>query len=319
MNNYMKWGNHIRVRRRRIKKFFRIFLITIMLLVGLAYYFNYSSASTIVEDIRANRTAKQKQAIIQTNLTNYLKTVTKDGTASVSFYNLGGNSKSSDVDTKLYQEGSLETESNASDVRIAASTYKLYLAAYLMNQKSNGDFDWTEENIDGFSRMIINSENDFSENQIDKYGADKLSAFNKEQGWYPEVFQSGQSAHTTSHSLQLLLQDLESGTGAFKNSDDQTKILDMMSKQIYRNGIPTGAAEANPGTTVQDKVGFLDDTNNDAAIVTLPNGQKYILVIMTNGHNQSNLSGFPRIAEITKNIQKIVYGSDAGTKVNNYS
>ena len=289
-----------------------------VLVAGLSYYFNNSSASTIVEDIKADQTAKKKQKIIKTNLTNYLNSVTKDGTASVSFYNLGGNSSANKIDTRLYQKGSLEVESNASDVRTAASTYKLYLAAYLMNQKSNGNFSWTSDNMDGFSKMIINSENDFSEGQIDKYGAAKLSNFAKKQGWYPEVFQEGQAAHTTSHSLQLLLEDLEAGTGAFQNSNDQAKILSMMGNQIYRSGIPTGANEADNGTTVQDKVGFLDDTNNDAGIVTLPNGQKYILVVMTNGHKQSGLSGFSRIAEITKNVQKIVYGSDAGTRIVNY-
>jgi len=290
----------------------------VVLVAGLSYYFNNSSASTIVEDIKADQIAKKKQKIIKTNLTNYLKSVTKDGTASVSFYNLGGNSSANKIDTRLYQKGSLEVQSNASDVRTAASTYKLYLAAYLMNQKSNGNFSWTSDNMDGFSKMIINSENDFSEGQIDKYGATKLSNFAKKQGWYPEVFQEGQAAHTTSHSLQLLLEDLEAGTGAFQNSDDQAKILSMMGNQIYRSGIPTGANEADNGTTVQDKVGFLDDTNNDAGIVTLPNGQKYILVVMTNGHKQSGLSGFSRIAEITKNVQKIVYGSDAGTRIVNY-
>jgi hypothetical protein len=127
-----------------------------------------------------------------------------------------------------------------------------------------------------------------------------LNTFNKSQGWYPAVFQTGEGVQTTSYSLQLLLKDLEAGTGAFQNKSDQAKILNLMGKQVYRTGIPTGAAEANAGTTVQDKVGFLDDTNNDAAIVTLPNGQKYILVIMTNGHNQSGFSGFPRIAEIAK-------------------
>lgn len=289
-----------------------------VLVAGLSYYFNNSSASTIVEDIKADQIAKKKQKIIKTNLTNYLKSVTKDGTASVSFYNLGGNSSANKIDTRLYQKGSLEVQSNASDVRTAASTYKLYLAAYLMNQKSNGNFSWTSDNMDGFSKMIINSENDFSEGQIDKYGATKLSNFAKKQGWYPEVFQEGQAAHTTSHSLQLLLEDLEAGTGAFQNSDDQAKILSMMGNQIYRSGIPTGANEADNGATVQDKVGFLDDTNNDAGIVTLPNGQKYILVVMTNGHKQSGLSGFSRIAEITKNVQKIVYGADAGTRIVNY-
>jgi len=247
--------------------------------------------------------------------------VTKDGTASVSFYNLGatsGSSTSNRTDAKLYQKGSLEVESNASEVRTAASTYKLYLAAYLMNQKLHGNFSWTDENLDGFSKMIVNSENDFSEAEVAKYGATALSNFAKKQGWYSSVFQEGQAASTTSHSLQLLLEDLESGSGAFQNSSDQKKILNLMGRQVYRSGIPTGANEADTGTTVQDKVGFLDDTNNDAAIVTLPNGQKYILVIMTNGHNQSGLSGFSRIAEITKNVQKIVYGSDAGSKIVKY-
>jgi len=248
--------------------------------------------------------------------------VTKDGTASVSFYNLGatdGSSVSNRTDTKLYEKGSLEVESKASTVRTAASTYKLYLAGYLMDQKQHGNFSWTSDNEDGFSRMIVNSDNDFSEDQISKYGLNALSEFAKEQGWYAPVFQADKAAQTTSYGLQLLLEDLEAGTGAFKNASDQAKILDLMGKQVYRSGIPAGAGEADAGTVVQDKVGFLDDTNNDAAIVTLPNGQKYILVIMTNGHKQSGLSGFPRIAEITKNIQKIVYGSDAGTKIVKYS
>ncbi|WP_334341654.1 serine hydrolase [Companilactobacillus sp. HBUAS56275] len=297
-------------------------IATIVIIGGLSYLFNNSSASTIIENFRTTQAIKKKQKIIKTNLTNYLNTVTKDGTVSVSFYNLGaesGSSAASSKYAKLYQAGSLETESNAHAVKTAASTYKLYLTAYLMNQKQNGDFSWTAENTDAFSKMIVNSENDFAEAQLEKYGASTISSFIKKQGWYPSVFQEGQAAKTTSYSLQLLLKDLATGNGVFENKSDQTKILDLMGQQIYRTGIPTGANAANAGTTVQDKVGFLNDTNNDAGIVTLPNGQRYILVVMTNGHNQSGLSGFSRIAEITKNVQKIVYGSDAGTKIENYS
>lgn len=293
-----------------------------MIIGGLSYLFNNSSASTIIEDFKTTQAIKKKQKIIKTNLTNYLNTVTKDGTVSVSFYNLGAESGSSAANSKyakLYQAGSLETESNAHAVKTAASTYKLYLTAYLMNQKQNGDFSWTAENTDAFSKMIVNSENDFAEAQLEKYGASTISSFIKKQGWYPSVFQEGQAAKTTSYSLQLLLKDLATGNGVFENKSDQTKILNLMGQQIYRTGIPTGANAANAGTTVQDKVGFLNDTNNDAGIVTLPNGQRYILVVMTNGHNQSGLSGFSRIAEITKNVQKIVYGSDAGTKIKSYS
>lgn len=292
-----------------------------IVVAGLSYYFNNSYASSGNDNEKTNQVIKKKQKIIKTNLTNYLNSVTKDGTASVSFYNLGaveGSSSADDKEAKLYQKGSLEVESNAKAVNISASTYKLYIAAFLMNQKLQGAFSWTDENEDGFERMIVNSDNDFSEQQIVNYGASALSNFTQSQGWYPNVFQDGQATQTTSYSLQLLLEDLASGSGAFQNKSDRKKILKWMGEQNYRTGIPTGAAAADAGTTVQDKVGFLDDVNNDAGIVTLPNGQRYILVIMTHGHNQSNLSGFPRIAKIAKNVQEIVYGADAGKQLNNY-
>lgn len=295
--------------------------MVVLLAGGLGYYFNNSYASSGNDNAKTNQVIKKKQRIIKHNLTSYLNSVTEDGTASVSFYNLGATEDSDAADGKyadVYKKGSLQVEANAHTAQTAASTYKLYIAAFLMNQKLNGNFSWTDSNVDGFNRMIVESANDFSENQIDIYGADILNEFAGNQGWYSGVFQSGQGTLTTSYSLQLLLQDLESGTGVFKNKSDQAKILKLMGKQIYRDGIPAGAAAADAGTTVQDKVGFLDDVNNDAGIVTMPDGQKYILVILTNGHNQSKFSGFPRIAKITKNVQQIVYGSDAGTKIVNY-
>ncbi|WP_236585154.1 serine hydrolase [Companilactobacillus farciminis] len=292
-----------------------------LLVAGFSYYHNNSQASTNSNDnSKVTKAIKKKRKIIKTNLTNYLNTVTADGTASVSFYNLGNDDSNSNSEyNQVYQDGSLEVESNASTVKTAASTYKLYLSAFLMGQKQNGNFSWTSDNNTGFTKMIVNSENDFAEEQIDNYGADTISSYLKQQGYYDNVFEDGQAAQTTSYSLELLLRDLANGTGSFENSSDQQKLLNLMGKQIYRTGIPTGVAQANSKTTVQDKVGFLDDTNNDAAIVTLPNGQKYVLVIMTNGHNQSGLSGFSRIAEIAKNVQKIVYGKNAGEKIVNYS
>ncbi|WP_240704423.1 serine hydrolase [Companilactobacillus zhachilii] len=299
----------------------RILLLVVVLVAGLGYYFNNSYASGGNDNAKTDQVIKSKQRIIKHNLTSYLNSVTKDGTASVSFYNLGAVDGSDAADNKyakVYQKGSLEVESNAHTAKTAASTYKLYLAAYLMSQKQNGNFSWTTDNETGFEKMIVNSENDYAEEQINNYGADELNAFNANQNWYTGVFQAGQGTLTTSYSLQLLLEDLAEGKGAFENKGDRAKILNWMGKQIYRTGIPTGATAADAGTTVQDKVGFLDDTNNDAGIVTLPNGERYILVILTNGHKQSGFSGFKRIAEITKNVQKIVYGSDAGTKIVNY-
>lgn len=81
-----------------------------------------------------------------------------------------------------------------------------------------------------------------------------------------------------------------------------------------RDGIPAGVASVCSGATVQDKVGFLNDTNSDAAIVTLPSGQRYVLVILTHGRGQTTLD-FSRIKAIAAKVQTIVYGQNAGESV----
>ncbi|MFD0898410.1 serine hydrolase [Loigolactobacillus binensis] len=254
---------------------------------------------------------KRRQKTIKQNLTAYLKTVTKDKTVSVSFYNLGAQLNSPAANSEyadVYREGALQVEANANTPEVSASTYKLFITAYLMAQKSKGNFAWTNLTEDGFYRMIVNSENDFAEQELVHYSLAAINQFIKHQNWYAPVFSNNRAATTTSHSLQLLLEDLAKGQGAFTNHADRKKILKLMGEQKYRTGIPTGVAAATAKTTVADKVGFLNDTNNDAGIVTLPNGQRYILVIMTHGHKQSGLSGFPRIAKIAKQVQTIVYG-----------
>lgn len=296
-----------------------VLLITLV----LVWVQHFKNNATNAQSSQVNNSSiAKKRKIIKTNLTNYLNSVTKDGTVSVSFYSLGakaGSTAASGATAKLYQKGSLQVESNAHTAQTAASTYKLFITAYLMQQKLQGNFTWTTSNTDGFYRMIVNSENDFAEDELANYGKTAINKFITGQGWYSPVFQDGVDAQTTSYSLQLLLEQLDAGTGPFKNSSDRAKILTLMGKQVYRTGIPTGVNEADKGTTVTDKVGFLDDTNNDAGIVTMPNGEKYILVIMTHGHNQSGFSGFPKIAKIAKKVQTIVYGQNAGQKIESYN
>ena len=258
----------------------------------------------------SHKRVQTKQQQIKTELKTYLKTVTADGTVAVSFYNLTPRSGSSAAQAKnaaVYQAGDLAVDQSGDKKWVAASTFKLYIAAYLFQQQKQGHYQWTTNRSDGFKRMIVNSENDFADRTLTSAGLDKVNNFVSRQGWYVN-FTKGQAAITTSNSLVKVLQALDAGSGPFTNNANQKLLLGYMSKQIYRTGIPTGAAKALPKTTVTDKVGFLDDTNNDAGIVTLPSGQRYILVIMTNGHDQSSLSGFPRIAKITKRVQKIVYG-----------
>ena len=71
------------------------------------------------------------------------------------------------------------------------------------------------------------------------------------------------------------------------NSSDTDRLLGLMKRQKYRDGIPAGT-----GLPVADKVGFVDDVIHDAGIVYSPKGT-YVLVIMTT----SNWSGIANAAK----------------------
>ena len=78
-----------------------------------------------------------------------------------------------------------------------------------------------------------------------------------------------------------------------------------MENQVYRDGIPAAAEQVASGSTVQDKVGWIGSTDNDAGIVTTPKSDRYLLVIMT---DNGNYQDFSQIEKIASKIQTIVYG-----------
>lgn len=260
--------------------------------------------------------AKQ-QAAIKKKLQTYLNGVTKQRTTAVAFYNLTPKKGSPAAKAKqaaVYQVGKLAVSAHGSQVTVSASTYKLYIAAYLMHLKQQHRFSWTKANTAGIQRMIVQSANDYPVSILRRYGRTNINHWLASQGYYGGVFSANHDSVTTANSLMRVLRDLATGKRAFKNATDRARILSLMGQQIYRKGIPTGAARANAGTTVQDKVGFLADYgqnyNGDAGIVTLPNGQRYILVVLTwrqYGGNSASFVDFPKIAKITKRVQQIVY------------
>ncbi|MGP3639362.1 serine hydrolase [Lentilactobacillus hilgardii] len=254
----------------------------------------------------------QKQNSIQNRLSHYIKQQTKGGTTSIAFYNLSpirGSHAAKSKYSPIYSSGSLAVQSRGNSPMIAASTYKLFISAYLFNQNKDNNFDWNNTNLDGFNRMIVYSENDFADNELMNFGMPSVNAFINDNHWYAPVFTTNKDATTTAHSLLNLLYKLKAHKKPFTNLTERKMLLTRMKKQVYRTGIPTGASEADKGSVTEDKVGFLGSVNNDAGIVTLPSGQRYILVIMTNASNQSGFSGFPRIAKITRKMQSIAYSS----------
>ncbi|KRK98499.1 Beta-lactamase class A [Secundilactobacillus odoratitofui DSM 19909 = JCM 15043] len=274
--------------------------------------------ATSADQAASPRQVHTAQTQIKQRLQRYVNQVTADKTASVYFYNLGpksGSHAAKSASGAFYKSGNLAVSARAHVPTISASTYKLFMAGYLFSLEKSGNFAWNTTTRDGFKRMIVNSDNDFAENELDTFGLVGINQFIQNHGGYSPTFIQGQTSITTAASLGIFLRDLANAKSPFDQTQDRQYLLTLMQQQVYRTGIPAGASAAKAGTTVQDKVGFYADTNNDAGIVTLPNGQQYVLVIMTDGHQQSGLSGFPRIATITENIQKIAYGKQTTAKV----
>lgn len=267
------------------------------------------SDTQVAEAATQSATVKTKQQKIKAALTSYLRSVTSDGTASVTFFNLAPTADSAAANSgsaAVYARGKLAVSSNGATTVTSASTYKLFIAAYLFHLDRIGAFTWTASDKSGFEDMIVNSGNTYPEEILAKYGEATIDAWLKTQGW-GAVFTTNAAASTTSDDLANLLEQLAAGKGPFSDPANRAWLLKLMGEQIYRTGIPAAAAATTSGATVQDKVGFLNDVNNDAGIVTLPNGQRYVLVIMTSGHDQTQLD-FSRINTIAAKVQQIVYG-----------
>lgn len=272
-----------------------------------------ANAQATPQQVTTQQTAVKKQ------LQSYINGVTKDGTASVAFYNLGaadntaaGRAASHD----FYAPGKLAVYSkNAHKAYTSASTYKLFVAANIYSRIHYKNLSRSITKTSGFQQMILHSRNEFAEHYLQTHGYDRVNTFNAHQNWYSHVFANGRAARTTAATLVSVVRKLDQQQYPFSDATSRNQLLSLMRRQVYRSGIPKGAAAANKGSQVADKVGWLYSFNNDAGIVTLPNGQRYALVVMTHGHGQSGFSGFPRIATITKNVQKIVYGTATTQKV----
>lgn len=190
---------------------------------------------------------------------------------------------------------------NADESIASASTYKPMLMLRVLEDIERKDLKW-DDKINGetirdcFEDMIVVSANECAEALIEKYGVGPLTSYLREE----EGFSTGtgftfkEVTQTTAADLNKLMIGIENGQmikGQYRNM-----MLEKMGRQIYRQGIPAGTA-----APVYDKVGFLWDYIHDSAIVRHPKGT-YTLVIMTKGES------WGKVAEITKQIERILYG-----------
>ncbi len=182
---------------------------------------------------------------------------------------------------------------------ISASTYKLFIAQFILEKVKNGDLKMTDS-FNGstvgacLERMIVNSENSCAEAWTRKYGHQTLDTWLHARGYSAATtFMKKPATQTSVGDLQKALADISSG--AYIGRANSDLLLGYMKRQVYRQGVPAGTS-----ATVADKVGFLWGYLNDAAIVYHPRGTYYISVIT---NNQS----WGKIADITRQVERIMY------------
>ncbi len=183
---------------------------------------------------------------------------------------------------------------------VSASTYKLYVAAYLLNQVDGGKVAMTDPINDTtidvcLEKMIVVSDNNCAEAFLSKFGRTTINTFYYGRGYSTatSMVNLTQPLHTSANDLVKLLIEIQKASIMSTSSRDH--LLGLMKRQIYRRGVPAGTS-----AVVADKVGFLYGYLNDASIVYHPKGT-YVIAILTN--NQS----WDKIAEITRQVEKILY------------
>lgn len=236
---------------------------------------------TIAPTVVYNRSYSNSQAALQA----YINDVTSGGNIEIAVTQLDG--------------AGWSAASGASKSVVSASTYKLFISLLLFDKINAGQIHWSDSiqgtNVEGcLYNTIIYSANNCAEQWINEWGRPAINSALYSKGFSSSTtFVAPDATHTSAQDLRKLLLGLYNQT--LFNSSDAGRLIGLMKRQVYRSGIPAGSSGV-----VADKVGFLWDYLNDAAIVYHPRGT-YVLVVMTKGES------WGKIAEITKQIEKIMY------------
>lgn len=181
----------------------------------------------------------------------------------------------------------------------SASTYKLYVAIRLFQEIQSGRLTWQSPilgtTVEGcFHQMIIVSTNQCAEEWIRQFGRSELNTFLYERGVSAATsFTTGGAAHTSADDLLRTVIGINDSSLA--TGHEREKLLQMMSRQIWRQGIPAGTQG-----WAANKVGFLWDYVHDVGIVHHPRGA-YAMAVMTKG------ASYGIIAQITRELEALMY------------
>lgn len=168
---------------------------------------------------------------------------------------------------------------NADEAYFTASLYKPYVAYLSLQRLQDGRFSDTPNYLGEKSRkdciyaMIHSSDSPCGEKMMAELGRDTIDR---------EIAALG-TTHTSISNLVTSAGDMTTlfarlATHKDLNDEHTAFLLDAMTTQIFRNGLPKGFTQAR----VADKVGFNEQDNyHDAGIVTFGDNQQFIVSILS--------------------------------------
>jgi beta-lactamase class A len=165
-------------------------------------------------------------------------------------------------------------------------------STYSLNSKDDSEFDLYEKAgkkvkiYDLLYLMIIQSSNLATNSIIDLVGAENVNKTMKEMGAVDiqvlrgvedtKAFRAGLNNTTTAYDQMLIFTQMAQGDAVDKQSSDA--MIDILLDQKFNDKIP---AKLPKNVKVAHKTGWITGVNHDAGMVILPDGRRYILVLLS--------------------------------------
>ncbi|WP_163382244.1 serine hydrolase [Cyclobacterium sp. SYSU L10401] len=161
-------------------------------------------------------------------------------------------------------------------------------------------------------QMIIKSSNLATNILIERVGAENVTQTMRELGAADiqvlrgvedlKAFDAGLSNTTTALDMMLIMKAI--ATGEAVGQEESRQMMDILYDQYYKDLIPKLLPET---VKIAHKTGAITGVQHDAAILTLPDGRSYVLVILT-----KNLEDLPAGKEAISAISKLIYDFVSG-------
>jgi beta-lactamase class A len=112
-----------------------------------------------------------------------------------------------------------------------------------------------------------------------------------------KAFKAGLNNTTTAYDLLLIFEKL--AKNQMLSKENHSKMIDILKSQKFNEIIP---AKLPKGTVVAHKTGSITGVQHDSGIIYLPNGKKYVLVLLS-----KNLKSEKEGVELLSKISEIIY------------